>query len=288
MRFFALPFLGRLLHTLAVLFLVSVGTVLLLDLMPGDPAAVMLGESATPDRVAALREQLGLEDSFFERYTHWVNGLLHGDMGSSIVTGRPVFDDIIGRLQVTLELAVLATLLAIVVSVPAAVYCAFRTDRLFDRAWTTATSLFVSVPGFVAGVVLAYVLAVQLHALPLLGWVPLGDSLSGNLRTAALPVLALSLAEIAVFSRVLRADLISTLQEDFVVTAKAKGLHPAYILFRHALRPSTLPLMTLSGLSLARIIGGTVVIESIFSLPGLGQLVITSVTTSDVPVVQGS
>lgn len=287
MRNFAVPFLARLLHVLVVLVVVSLATVLLLDLMPGDPAAVMLGESATPERVAALRAQLGLDEPFFQRYFDWVGGLLHGDLGHSIVSGRPVLEDIMSRLAVTLELAVLATVLAVAVSIPAAVYCAYRTDRLFDRAWTTATSLFVSIPGFVAGVLLAYVFAVQLGLLPLLGWVPLGESVSGNLRTAALPVLALALAEVAVFSRVLRADLITTLQEDFVLTARAKGLQPAYVLFRHALRPSTLPLMTLSGLSLARIIGGTVVIESIFSLPGLGHLVIVSVTTNDVPVVQG-
>jgi len=283
----ALAFLQRLAHLLIVLFIVSVVTVLLIDIMPGDPAVVMLGESATPERIAALREELGLNAPFWERYWEWMGGLIQGDLGTSVVTRRPVIDDILSRLTVTFELAALATLFALLISVPTAVYCAYRSGRLFDRMWTAATSIFISVPNFVAGVLLAFVFAVQLGWLPLLGWVPLSGSITGNLRTAALPALALSLSEIAVFSRVLRSDLIATLQDDYIVTAKAKGLHPTYVLFRHALRPSALPLMTLSGLSLARIIGGTVVIEYLFSLPGLGQLIIVSVSTSDLPVVQG-
>ncbi|TDC20439.1 ABC transporter permease [Actinomadura bangladeshensis] len=260
---------------------------LLVDLTPGDPAATILGESATPEQIADLRQQLGLDRPLLVRYGEWIANIAQGDFGHSIRSQQPVLDAIVERVPVTLELAILAQLMAFVVVIPLALYTAYRAGRRADRLVNVVTSGLVSMPPFLTALLLVFVFALTLRAFPATGWVRIGDDPFANLRFAFLPALALALTELAVLTRVLRSDLIATLQEDFILSAKAKGLPTWYVLLRHALRPSSFSLVTLAGLSLGRLIGGAVIVETLFALPGIGQLLVNSILAKDVVVVQG-
>ncbi|WP_280489998.1 ABC transporter permease [Nocardia carnea] len=274
-------------YSLLVIFLVTVGVQALMALAPGSVATVILGEAATPEKVGELNHELGLDRPFFVRYFDWLGSAVQGDLGTSPVSHSDVTSSILQRLPVTLELAVLALVIALLVAIPLAVLSASFPDSALDRAINAVTSLFLSVPAFVAGPILIYFFAVHLRVLPALGWKPLEAGLGPNLETALMPAVAVALTEIAAFHRVLRADLISTLREDFVVAARSKGMPRSYVMFRHAFRPSSFALLTISGLSLARLIGGTIIVETLFVLPGLGQLITTSIVQRDVITVQG-
>jgi peptide/nickel transport system permease protein len=282
-------FLGlRLLQLVPVLLLVSLGTAALVDLLPGDPAIAMLGENATPETIAAVRQQLHLDDSFFSRYLTWLGDALQGDLGTSIRTDRPVVDEFLERLPVTLQLAVMAQLFAMVLSIPLGMYAAYRAGRPADRITSTTAFAFVSLPPFVLAVFLVALFSVRWSWFPVTGWTRISDDLSSNLEHAFLPALTLALAELAVYTQILRSDMVTTLEEDYVLAARAKGLTTLRILFRHALRPSSFSLITLAGVNLGRLIGGTVVIEFYFGLPGVGQYVVQSLPSKDLPAIQGS
>ncbi|MFD7205465.1 ABC transporter permease [Streptomyces sp. NPDC059893] len=273
---------------LLVVLLVTMGVTLLLSLAPGSAAQVVLGSGATPDAVQALEAKLGLDRPLWAQYGHWLAGAVHGDLGESPVTGQSVSAAIVERLPVTLELAFLALLLALAVAVLMATVSAGRPGGPVDRVTGALSSVFLSVPAFIAGPVLIYVCAVQAGWFPVTGWARVGEEgLGAHLRSAALPVVAIALAEIAAFHRLLRTDLVGTLREDFVEAARAKGLSRTYVMLRHAVRPSSFSLVTLAGLSLGRLIGGTVVVEALFGLPGLGQLMAAAITQRDVVMVQG-
>ncbi|WP_285480193.1 ABC transporter permease [Amycolatopsis sp. NBRC 101858] len=275
-------------RNVVVVLLVTLGSVALLSLAPGSTAAVILGENATPEAVAALNHKLGVDRPLWEQYLSWLGHALTGDLGTSPVTNQPVTDAVLARLPVTLELAVLSLLISVVVAVVLAVVSATWQDTVVDRAVTALSSVLLSVPAFIAGPLLVYFLALQLHWFPVSGWSRIeADGLGANLSSAIMPSLAIALIEIAAFHRILRSDLISTLGEDFVGAARAKGMSRMYVMFRHALRPSSFSLITLAGINLGRLIGGTVVVETLFSLPGLGQFIVTSITARDVVTVQG-
>lgn len=277
----------RLAHLVPVLLLVSFATMVMLDFIPGEPAYAIIGEFATDEQVAQINHQLGLDQPVFSRFAEWLGGVATGDFGTSLRTNQPVWDAISERLPVTLQLAIMAQVIALVVAVPVAVYTAYKQGGRADRWWAGISSLFISTPPFVLALVLAYLFAVKWKMYPVTGWVPIEDGLADNLNSAFLPALSLALGEIAIYSRLLRADMITTLQNDYVLAARAKGLSPAYVLVRHALRPSSFSLVTLSGLSLGRLIGGTVVVETIFALPGLGQLTVQATLASDLLMIQG-
>ena len=274
-------------RALLVIFLVTVAAVALLSLAPGSVATVILGENATAEAVADLNARLGLDQPLWRQYLDWVSAAARGDFGTSPITGQGVTDAILDRLPVTLQIAVMALAIALIVSVLLAVVSASMPGRLVDRGISAVSSAFLSVPAFVAGPVLIYFLALQLNWFPVSGWSHLEDGFWDSIRSAALPAIAISLTEIAAFHRILRADLIGTLNEDYVEAARAKGMSRAYVMFRHALRPSSFSLVTVAGINLGRLIGGTVVVETLFSLPGLGQLVASSITLRDVITVQG-
>ncbi|WP_337925762.1 ABC transporter permease [Arthrobacter sunyaminii] len=280
-------FLRRVGYALLVIVLVTLGVRALMSLAPGSIAEVVLGESATAENVAALEQELGLDRPFFVQYFDWATNAVQGDLGTSLITHMSVSESILQRLPVTLELAVLALVIAMGVAVPLAVLSAAFPNSILDRVINAVTSVFLSIPAFVAGPILVFVFAVQLGMLPALGWIPIGTDLGGNLRSALLPAVAVALTEIAAFHRVLRADLIGTLREDYVAAARAKGMRPGYVMFRHAFRPSSFSLLTISGLSLARLIGGTIIVEALFVLPGLGQLISGAIIQRDVITVQG-
>ncbi|MGO1543636.1 MAG: ABC transporter permease [Gulosibacter sp.] len=274
-------------YGLLVVLLVTFGVSLMMHLAPGSVSQTILGAEATPEAIAAMDAELGYDRPFIIQYLDWLWHAIRGDLGNSPLTHIPVTESIMQRLPVTFEIAILALAISLLISVPLAIVSASRPNGTLDRAISALTSVFLSVPAFVAGPVLILIFAVSFNALPALGWSDIGDGLWANLRTALLPALAAGLTEIAAFHRVLRSDLIGTLSEDYIAAARAKGLSGGYVMMRHAFRPSSFSLLTISGLSLARLIGGTIVVEILFVLPGLGQFISNAVISNDVIAVQG-
>ncbi|MGI5218864.1 ABC transporter permease [Nocardia sp. CA-290969] len=272
---------------LLVVLLVTLAVVVLLSFAPGSVAQVILGDAATPEAVAALNSKLGLDEPLWVQYLNWVAGAAQGDLGTSPLTGQSVTTAITERLPVTFQLAAMALAIALISAVFLAVISAMRPGSPVDRGTAALSSVFLSVPAFVAGPILIYFFAVELGWLPVTGWNRIGDGIGLNLQSALLPAVAMALMEIAAFHRLLRTDLITTLREDFIGAARAKGMNEWYVMFRHALRPSSFSLITLAGINLGRLIGGTVIVETLFSLPGLGQLLASSIVSRDLIMVQG-
>ena len=278
-----------LLELVAVLFLVSIGVFLLLSLVPGDPAVAVLGEGRSPEEYDALRRQLGLDDPLLTRYADWLGGVLHGDLGTSLVPPQTdVLDRIASAFPVSLELAVLGLVLALLIAVPLAMWSAYHQGGRADRAISAVTFGLLSMPSFLIGIVLIAVLVNSLGIFPRNEWVRPGDSLTGNLSHAFLPALTIALMEAAMFTRILRNDLVTTLHEDFILAARARGMSPLRIMVSDALRPSSFSLVTVLGLSIGRLVGSTVIVEYLFALPGMGKLVIDAANQGNYPVVQGA
>lgn len=273
-----------------VLLLASVGVFSLAVLLPGDPAVDILGAGRDPAEYAELRHDLGLDQPLVTRYLDWLSGALTGDLGHSVVPPQSeVTDRVLSALPVSFEIAALGLLLALLIAVPTAMWSAYREGSAADRILGAGTFGILSVPSFLAGLLLILVLVNSAGWFPRAEWVRLGDGdLLGNLHHAFLPALTVALAELALFTRVLRSDLIVTLREDYILAARAKGMSPLRILFSDALRPSSFSLVTLLGLSLGRLIGSTVVVEYLFSLPGMGTLVVNAAGQGDYPMVQGA
>lgn len=279
----------RLVHLLLVLLAVTFLSFVVVDLLPGDAAVVVAGDNATPEQVAQVRQELGLERPMLVRYADWLGGVLHGDLGHSFRTGQPVAQALAERIPVSFEITVIAQLLALLVAVPLAVYSAYRPGRVVDRTSMTLGFGAAAMPQFVFGMVLIVIFAGGLSSvLPATGYTGLFEDPLGNLRSIVLPCLTLMIAEAAVYRQLLRSDMLSTLREDFILMARSKGLRPRAILLRHALRPSSFSLITLSGLNIGRLLGGTVIVETLFAIPGLGQLIVQSVFNRDYLLLQGA
>jgi peptide/nickel transport system permease protein len=281
-------FIGRrLLYLLPVLVAVTLLTFLIASLLPGDLASTILGDQATPEKVAALRAQMGLDLPIWQRYLHWLWGALQGELGRSFRTGDLVLTAVTDRLPVSLELMVFAELAGLVIAIPLAILCAVRSGSALDRALTGLAFGKLSLPPFMVAILLIYLFALQLNLLPATGWVPFAEDPVGNLRSFVLPAMTLAFAEWPVLMRVLRSDMIATLQEDYIAMAKAKGLKPARILLVHALKPSSLTLVTVTGINIGRLIGGALIVESIFALPGIGRLLVGAIYARDFITMQG-
>lgn len=279
----------RLIELLLVLFIVSVGVFFMVTLIPGDPAVAILGGGKPPEMYAALRQELGLDDPFLTRYLDWFGGLLQGDLGHSIVPPQhAVIDRITSALPVSLQLAVMGLGMALIIAIPLAMWAAAKPGGAVDRLISASMFGLLSVPSFLAGLLLIMLLVNELGIFPRSQWVRLSDSFAGNLEHAFLPALVIALSEVAVFTRILRNDLVITLQEDFVLASRAKGMPPWRVMVGDALRPSSFTLVTLLGISTGRLIGSTVVVEYLFSLPGMGSLVVSAAQSGDFPVVQGA
>ncbi|WDP93320.1 MAG: ABC transporter permease [Desulfobacter sp.] len=259
----------------------------MVDALPADVAYEIAGEEATPEDIQAIREELGLDRPVILRYGGWLADLARGNLGKSFRTQEPVLDALLSRLPVTLELMVLSQLAALVLAVPLGILCACKPGTAMDNALGSAAFAMISIPVFVMGLVLIYIFAVKLQWLPATGYTPISDGIGANLRSFVLPSLCIAMVEWVPFMRVLRSDMIATLQEDFVLMAKSKGLPAFHILFRHALRPSSLTLVTLLGIHIGHLIGGAVVVEIIFALPGIGRLLVSSIFSRDFAMVQG-
>ena len=281
------PYFGR----AFVVFVVSLLSFWLLDAAPGDPATARVGVNATPEVVAKARAELGLDDPFLVRYARWAGDALHGDLGESYRTpGTTTWSLLATALPNTVLLLVYAQILALAIAVPLAVTAARRPGSRWDRATSALAFGFFALPTFVLGVYLSYFLAVRWGLLP-----AVATDLPGvfedpveNVRQLALPSLTLGLTLVAVYLRLLRSDLISTLQQDYILLARARGLSDRRILWRHALRPSSMTLLTAVGLNTGHLIGGVVIIEVLFAINGMGRLTVNAVFASDYPVVQGA
>lgn len=278
---------AKLIRLVLVLFLVTLGTYAMIDLMPGGAEYSLFGPESTPQQVEQARVQLHLDDPFVVRYGRWLGHAVTGDLGRSYRDNRPVLDDITPRLPVTFELAALAMGLAILVAVPIGVAQAYREGGAGDRVATFWSVLMISVPQFLLAVGLVGLFAVKLKWLPISGLARITDKgVWAHTKSMILPTLSLAAAEGSVLSQVLRTDMITTLKEDYVLSARAKGMPTRNILFRQALRPSSISLVTLAALNLGRLLGGAVIVEVIFGLPGLGKMIVDAIAQNEVIKVQ--
>ncbi len=279
--------LRRILMAIPVVGVVAVVIFSLLYFTPGDPALVLAGEQATPAEVEQVRASLGLDKPPYIRFVGWVGNILQGDLGSSIFTRQPVTYMIGQRLEPTLSLVVFAVLLSIACGIPFGVAAASRPGGVADRALTAVTVVGFSIPVFVAGYALAFVFASKLHWLPVQGFRPMSDGILPFLRSLTLPAISLSIIYTAIIAAVTRTSMLEVLNQDYIRTATAKGLGPTYILFRHALKNASIPVITVIGSGIATLIGGAVIIENVFALPGVGRLTVDAISHRDYPVIQG-
>ncbi len=279
--------LRRALSTIPVMAIVALFVFSLLYLAPGDPAAIIAGDQASPADVDRIRASLGLDRPFLVRFGEWAWRVLNGDLGTSIFTNLPVTHMIAQRIEPTLSLMVLTLIVSIALAVPMGVLAAWKHGTWIDRGIMMLAVFGFSVPVFVVGYLLAYVFALQLGWLPVQGYTPLSAGLWPWLQNLILPSIALGSLYIALIARITRATMLEVLSQDYVRTAKAKGLGQRPILFLHALKNAAVPIVTVIGIGVALLIGGAVVTESVFAIPGLGRLVVDAILRRDYPVIQG-
>ncbi len=270
-----------------VLFFLTLGTFLMLRLTPGDPVTLMLGEGADAATVAQIRQDLGLDEPLPVQYVRWTAQVLQGDLGRSIRTNEPVLRSIVDRLPVTLELSALALLIALAIGVPAGVISATRPGTWLDRIVSVGAFAGASVPTFFLGLLLILFFGLRLGWFPTSGFVPLAQDPALNLRLLVLPSITLGVAVAAVIARLTRSSMLEVLGREYVVTARGKGLAERVVIRRHVLRNALLPVVTIVGLQVGALLGGAVVTEVIFAIPGVGRLLVTNIFAHDFPVVQG-
>jgi peptide/nickel transport system permease protein len=278
----------RVLAALPVLWGVTLLTFLVVSVMPGDAASQLLGADATDAQVEQLRAKLDLDEPLVERYVNWLGGAVTGDLGNSLASDQPVTDTLGERLPVTFELIGFAFVLSVGLTLPVAVLAAHKPGGVLDRISMIVSMAGLSVAPYVLALVLVYVFAVQLEWLPAIGFVTPGESVSENIRSLILPAVSIGFPLFCFYTRLLRADVLDQMRgEDYIVTARAKGLGPWRVLLRHALPNSLFGLLTIVALNVGTLIGATVIIEQIFSLPGIGQSLLAAINNRDIVVVQG-
>lgn len=277
----------RLLATIPVAAVVAVFVFMLLHLAPGDPAAVVAGSYAMPKDIERIREKLGLNEPIYIQFGKWISHVARGDLGDSIFSEMPVTKLIGQRLEPTISLAIASIVVAILFAVPIGILAAWKAGTWIDHVVMIFAVLGFSVPVFVIGYILMYVFSIQTHIFPVQGFVSIREGFLPFLRTITLPSIALGLIYAALIARITRASLLDVLAQDYVRTARAKGLSSWVVLFRHALKNASVPIVTIIGVGIALLIGGVVVTESVFNIPGLGRLVVDSVLARDYPVIQG-
>lgn len=277
----------RLLALVPTLLLATLVVFSLVQLVPGDPAIAILGEQATAEQIVEVRERLGLEDPILEQYWRWLGGVVTGDLGQSLHTREPVVDAISRTLPITFQLTVAALLLSLAIGIPLGVASARRLNSPLDGIITGASTVGVAVPSFWLGLILVSVFALGLGLFPAVGFVRFLDDPVQALRYMALPALALSSGGAALITRQVRGSLIEALSSDYVRTHRSRGLKQRQIVWRHALKNAALPLATVVGLSVNAFLSGSVVIETVFGIPGLGSLVIDATLQRDFPIIQG-
>jgi peptide/nickel transport system permease protein len=279
--------LQRLLAVVPLLLIVSLLVFSLVLLIPGDPAYQLAGEDATPEEVAEIRAAMGLDDPVLVRYARWLGAVLQGDLGTSLFSDQPVLDVIVERLPVTLSLAVSAVGIALLISIPAGLVAGTRPGRPLDRLVTLASSIGLALPNFWLGLMLVLLLAIWNPWFPATGYVALTSDPLGWWQHVLLPAFTLGLSASAILTRQLRGAMIEVMELDYVRTAKAKGLPWRTVVTKHALKNAAIPMVTILGLQVNGLLGGTIIVEQIFGMPGIGQLAVASVFTRDLPMIQG-
>ncbi len=281
-------YLGRrIIGTLPILVLVGLITFLLIHLTPGDPAAVVAGENASAEAIDAARHRLGLDQPFLVQFWHWLVGVLHGDLGTSFTSGRPVTSLIFDRLPITLSLAAGATLVGLGIAVPLGVFAAINRGSWLDRITIFTTSLGIAAPEFFIGLILVLVVALNWGWLPATGYVPFADDPLDWVARLTLPSITLGVGVAAELARQVRGSMIDVLSRDYIQTARAKGLSTWSILVKHALKNAAIPVVTVLGLQIRRLLGGAVIVEQIFAMNGVGSLAVRAVFLRDLPVLLG-
>jgi len=278
--------LRRLLFILPVALLVCFMTFMTIHLVPGDPARVLLGEDATPQTVAALDTQLGLDKPLPTQFALWLWQAMHGNLGQSIQLQQPVLDAIIQRLPVTAELGICALLFSLILAIPLGIYASTQRNSWIDWLVNVSSLFSTAIPSFVLGLVLIFFFAVDLRIFPPGGYVAFSDDPLGNIRDLILPMITLGAGAVAVNMRQIRASMIEALSQDYIQTARAKGLSERRVAYLHAFRNAVIPVLTIVGLQVGTILAGAFIVETIFLWPGIGQLAITSILSKDYPVVQ--
>jgi peptide/nickel transport system permease protein len=279
-------FFRRLLGTIPVMLVVAVFIFLMLRLTPSDPAAVIAGDNATTEQVAQIRSQLGLDRPMIEQFVIWSGKVLRGDLGESFFFKKTVASLIGERIEPTLSLALFTMVLAVLIAVPLGVLAAHRQGSWIDRIVMGFSVLGFSMPSFVVAYLLIYLFAVWLNWLPVQGYQRIAEGLGGWVRGLVLPSLTLSVIFVALIARMTRTSMLEVLSEDYIRTARAKGQSERKVLFRHALRNAAVPIVTVIGLAVALLIGGVIVTESVFTIPGLGRLTVDAVLARDYPTIQ--
>jgi len=278
----------RLLGIIPVLVLVALGSFLLIHLVPGDPAVVMLGNEATPAQLETLRTQLGLGRSLPEQFVLWLGQALRGNLGESFFLGRPVSRALIERLPATMQLAVLSLVFSLLIGIPAGLIAAVRQNTWWDQLVMATAIGGISIPSFWLGLALILVFSVQLGWLPSGGYTPLWEDVGQGLRTLILPAVSLGSMQAALIARMTRSSMLEVLRQDYVRTAKAKGVQDWWVIVKHALKNAMIPVITTIGTAFGVLLGGAVVVEIVFTYPGLGRLVVLAVQRRDYPLVQGA
>ena len=276
----------RVLAAIPVMAVVALIVFLLLRLTPGDPAAILAGDNATPEQLERIRTSLGLNEPLYIQFFTWINKLLHGDLGVSLISNVPVLKMISQRVEPSISLAVATIILSVVVAVPLGVIAAWKQGTWIDRFVMGLSVLGFSVPVFVIGYILIQLFAIDLRWLPVQGFKSIANGFGPFLERLVLPTLALSFIYVALIARVTRASMLDVLGEDYVRTARAKGIAEIAVLFRHALRNAAVPVITVIGTGFALLISGVVVTESVFNIPGIGRLTVDAVLARDYPVIQ--
>ena len=270
-----------------VVLAVSALTFLLINLLPGDVAYIVGGEESTPADIEAIRKNLGLDQNIVARYLTWLKNAASGDLGESYLSREPVLGTIIDRLPVTLELLIVSQCMALILALPFGIVGAYRSNSVVDRLVNGIGFATLSIPSFVMALLTIYLFSIKLRWLPATGYVALSANISANLKSFVLPGLSIAMIEWVVLMRVLRSDMITTLGQNYILMAKAKGLPPWRVLLQHALRPSSFTLITVLGIQIGRHLGEAVIVETIFALPGIGRLLIDSIYARDYQMVQG-
>lgn len=277
----------RLISIIPVLFVVSIAIFMIIHITPGDPASVLLGLEATPEEIEALNEEMGLNRPIHIQYFTWIKNVLRGDLGDSIFMRMPVADAIRDYFPPTMSLAILAQLIALTIAIPTGIIASYKRGKPIDTALMSASLLGMATPGFLLGLFLMLLFSVQLGWLPVAGYRPLSMGLGNHLYYLILPAFSLGVVQAALIARMTRSSMLDVLYNNYIKTARAKGIKERAVLLKHALKNASLPILTVLGQSFGTLVTGAVVIESLFNIPGMGQLVLNSIKRRDIAVIQG-
>lgn len=281
----------RLFLMVIVILLVSLLVFFAMRLLPGDPMLMIISQSdelrVTQDQLAEIREQYGLNDTLIIQYFHWIGGVVHGDLGQSIMQRIPVANEIVRRIPITLHIGLTAYFLGFILGIPAGILCAVKRGRPIDTIVTALANIGITVPAFWMGLILIYLFGLKLQWLPIMGYTSPFTDFGTSIQQLVMPVFCLMMFPLASTARQTRSSMLEVMRQDYIRTAWSKGLTERIIIFRHALKNSLIPVITFSGIGLSMLIGGAVIVETVFNIPGMGRLAVTSIQNQDYPYVQG-